>query len=295
MLAFISIAALSVLIPALAAPTNTENVPLTEFAGRVKANSYIVKLKDNVSKDAHLTSIISKFIAGSSLQYKYDDVFHGYAINLKGKDLDFLRQSKDIEYITEDGIATIDFLPGDESEAVKRSHEPTKPLSARAGTGAGVDVYDIDTGIYTGHQEFGGRARWGATYGGYANADGNGHGTHTAGTVGGSSVGQAPGCSLIAVKDYNNNKASFSNYGPIVDIQAYGVNVRSTWIGSPSAYNTISGTSMATPYVAGILAAEISQYGNKSPAALATDLKNYARAIAGGEPSGTTNKVATKW
>jgi hypothetical protein len=57
-----------------------------------------------------LSQIISGFTAGSSLQYKYGDVFHGYAITLKGKDLDFVRQSKDIEYIEENGIMTIDYL-----------------------------------------------------------------------------------------------------------------------------------------------------------------------------------------
>ena len=56
-----------------------------------------------------MSQIISSFTAGSSLKYKYGDVFHGYAINLKGKDLDFIRQSKDIEYIEEDGIVSIDF------------------------------------------------------------------------------------------------------------------------------------------------------------------------------------------
>ncbi|KAG9124717.1 subtilisin-like serine protease, partial [Ceratobasidium sp. 392] len=101
MRAFISIAALSVLLRALAAPTN---VPISKHAGPVKANSYLIKLKDGVSKDAHLNAIIAKFVAGSSLEYKYGDVFHGYAVTLKGKDLDFVRQSKDIEFIEEDGI-----------------------------------------------------------------------------------------------------------------------------------------------------------------------------------------------
>jgi hypothetical protein len=68
------------------------------------------KLKDGVSKDAHLNSVLAGFAAGSSLQYKYGDVFNGYAVNLKGKDLDFIRQSKDIEYIEEDGVMTIDFM-----------------------------------------------------------------------------------------------------------------------------------------------------------------------------------------
>lgn len=40
----------------------------------------------------------------------------------------------------------------------------------------------LSSGIYIAHSSFGGRAKWGATYGGYASQDGNGHGTHTAGT-----------------------------------------------------------------------------------------------------------------
>ncbi|CCO31859.1 Subtilisin-like protease 6 [Rhizoctonia solani AG-1 IB] len=55
-------------------------------------------------------------------------------------------------------------------------------------------------GIYTAHSSFGGRARWGATFGGYANQDGNGHGTHTAGTAVGASYGVATSANIIAVK-----------------------------------------------------------------------------------------------
>ncbi|KAG8714320.1 subtilisin-like serine protease [Ceratobasidium sp. 394] len=380
MLAFVSAAALAVVLPALAAPTG--NVPINKFPGQVKPNSYIIKLKDGVSKDTHLNSIISGFVAGSSLQYKYGDVFHGYAVTLKGKDLDFIRQSKDVEFIEEDGIVTIDYFPGDTSEVAERAAPEAEPLQARATGGAGVDIYGIDTGIYTAHTQFGGRAKWGATYGGYASQDGNGHGSHTAGTAVGSTYGQAPSANIIAVKvlsdsgsgsnsdvisgvnyaynqyratgrpsiatmslgggansaldsavntaisgglhftiaagnsnvdasttsparvaaantvgavDSSNRKASFSNYGSIVDIQALGVNVLSAWIGSTTATNTISGTSMATPFVAGVLAVAIGEYGNKSPASLTADLKSHARAIVTGEPSGTTNLLATKW
>ncbi|KAG8698954.1 subtilisin-like serine protease [Ceratobasidium sp. 394] len=157
MLAFISAAALAVVLPALAAPTG--NVPINKFPGHVKPNSYIVKLKDGVSKDTHLNSIISSFVAGSSLQYKYGDVFHGYAVTLKGKDLDFVRQSKDVEFIEEDGIVTIDYFPGDASEVSERTVPEAEPLKARATGGAGVDIYGIDTGIYTAHSQFGGRAK----------------------------------------------------------------------------------------------------------------------------------------
>ncbi|EOD44577.1 putative peptidase s8 s53 subtilisin kexin sedolisin protein [Neofusicoccum parvum UCRNP2] len=65
--------------------------------------------------------------------------------------------------------------------------------------GDGVDVYIIDTGIYVSHSEFGSRASMGFTYF-TSNTDGNGHGTHCAGTIGGSTVGVASKANLIGVK-----------------------------------------------------------------------------------------------
>ena len=50
-------------------------------------------------------------------------------------------------------------------------------------TGSEVDVYVIDTGMLTTHVEFGSRAKCGYSYYGDNCVDGNGHGTHTAGTV----------------------------------------------------------------------------------------------------------------
>jgi subtilisin family serine protease len=49
--------------------------------------------------------------------------------------------------------------------------------------GSNVDVYILDTGIFIGHEDFGGRAKFGADFTGEGNQDDFGHGTHVAGTL----------------------------------------------------------------------------------------------------------------
>jgi serine protease len=69
--------------------------------------------------------------------------------------------------------------------------------------GTTVDAYIIDTGIFLTHSDFGGRAIFGANFVDGNNADCNGHGTHVAGTVGGTQWGIAKKVTLIAVKVLN--------------------------------------------------------------------------------------------
>lgn len=70
----------------------------------------------------------------------------------------------------------------------------------------GVDVYVIDTGINIAHVEFEGRARWGKTIPrGAKDFDGNGHGSHCAGTIGSRKYGVAKGVNLVAVKVLGDN------------------------------------------------------------------------------------------
>ena len=74
------------------------------------------------------------------------------------------------------------------------------------GGGEGVDVYVVDTGINTEHMDFEGRAKWGKTIpAGDADEDGNGHGTHCSGTVGGKKYGVAKKATIHAVKVLRSN------------------------------------------------------------------------------------------
>lgn len=58
----------------------------------------------------------------------------------------------------------------------------------------------------------------------------------------------------VAASTSADARASFSNKGSCVQVFAPGLNITSTWIGSDTATNTISGTSMASPHVAGVVA-----------------------------------------
>lgn len=58
----------------------------------------------------------------------------------------------------------------------------------------------------------------------------------------------------VGASTLSDERAYFSNYGKCNDIFAPGLNILSTWTGSKYATNTISGTSMASPHIAGLLA-----------------------------------------
>ena len=76
----------------------------------------------------------------------------------------------------------------------------------------------------------------------------------------------------VGAIDINDTKASFSNYGPGVDIWAPGVSITSAGYVSTSATIIYSGTSQATPHVSGLVALYLSEFGPTSPADVSANL-----------------------
>ncbi|KAG9081754.1 subtilisin-like serine protease [Ceratobasidium sp. 370] len=203
---FTSAAALAAILPALAVPTN---VPISKHSRPVKASSHIMfisgfvcKLKDSISKDSHIAVLVAASTTGGKIKHKCVAVFHGYAASLKDKDLDFIRQSKDVEYIVENGIMTIKYEKFGSLACDKHIYPevsgkgPAAERLDKHARGVGVNVYGIDTATYTAHSIFGGLAHWGAT----RMTSVTELAINTAGTAVGTTSGVATSANIIAVQ-----------------------------------------------------------------------------------------------
>jgi len=94
----------------------------------------------------------------------------------------------------------------------------------------------------------------------------------------------------VGATDNTDTRASFSNYGTCVDIFAPGVSITSDWIGTTTSTKTISGTSMATPHVAGVLALHLASTSTKlTPAQSAKWLVSVAESGVVKDPVGSPN------
>jgi len=107
------------------------------------------------------------------------------------------------------------------------------------------------------------------------------------------SPARTPKALTAAASTSTDERAYFSNYGSCVDMFAPGNSVTSAWIGSDTATNTISGTSMASPHVAGAAALYLGAHPSATPEDVEVALEGFATASAITDPgNGTPNLLA---
>jgi len=319
---------------------------------------YIVVFSRNATKQMLLEYMQATLQQGVKIETFQINKMRGAFITVTPAQLAFhLDQDGVVDYISENRVVHIGQSCMNQQNAIwnlERVSERVLELGNAQGytydstSGAGVTSYVIDTGIYVGHNEFQGRAVWGANFIDSTNDDCQGHGTHVAGTIAGMTYGVAKKTTVVAVKVLNcagsgtsssvtrgiewvtNNhkkpananmslgggndpviieaveesvaagvvhcvaagnsnadacnyspanapsaitagataieaipgspteeqediRSSFSNFGRCVDVFGPGSLITSAWIGGNTRTNTISGTSMASPHIAGVV------------------------------------------
>jgi subtilisin family serine protease len=242
-----------------------------QAAGGAGADRYIVVLKNAV--DSRAVANIHAAAYGASVDNVWSEALHGYSAVIPNERVAALRADQNVAYVVPDGVATVtaQVLPWgiDKIDA--------DLSSTLAGNGSGtitnVDAYVIDTGIDTAHPDLNV-----VEFRSYVNGpsrDCNGHGSHVAGTIGAKDdTNGVAGIATTAATDSSDREASWSNFGTCVDIWAPGVSIYSTYKGG--GYATLSGTSMATPHVAGGAALYLSRNTGASPSSVESALKSTA-------------------
>ena len=167
------------------------------------SDSVIVVFRDRVASPVALAQQMGRQ-HGFAPRLVYQHALKGFAASLSPRAVDALSRNPDVAWVEADGPVWLVTDQSPSTWGLDRIDEKIQPLDGNYTydfTGAGVTAYIIDTGIRFSHSEFGGRATSGfdAVDGGTAD-DCHGHGTHVAGTTGGTTYGVAKGVSLVAVR-----------------------------------------------------------------------------------------------
>ncbi|MBO2607823.1 S8 family peptidase [Shewanella algae] len=324
---------------------------------------------------------------GIEVRQNFGNSLNGVLVKANAAQIQSLLKDPNIKYVEQDQRVSIEPMveaAGDQGGAtwgLDRIDQRDLPLNSNYHydyDGSGVTAFVIDTGVRNTHNEFGGRASSGYDFIDNDNdsSDCNGHGTHVAGTIGGSTYGVAKNVNIVGVRVLNcsgsgtnsgvisginwvknnaqgpsvanmslgggasqalddavnaavaagisfvvaagndnsnacnysparaanavtvgsttstDSRSSFSNYGTCLDIYAPGSSITSAWYNSNSATNTISGTSMASPHVAGVAALYLAENPALSPTQLTNLLVSRASSgKVGDAKTGSPNKL----
>ncbi|MEV0175950.1 S8 family peptidase [Streptomyces sp. NPDC050803] len=353
-------------LPAEAAPA--EGTVLAAGSPTAIKDSYIVTLKKDAGLKASSTAgknLVKEY--GGTVKKTYGKALNGYSATLSATEARRLAADPAVASVEQNQrVQLTDTTQSSAPWGLDRVDQTSLPLSGTYtypdSAGSGVTVYVIDTGVRITHSQISGRASYGydAVDGDTTASDGNGHGTHVATTVAGTTYGVAKKANIVAVRVLNNSgsgttagviagidwvtanhsgpsvanmslgggvstsldtavansiasgvtyavaagnssanassysparvasaitvgattstdaKASYSNYGSVLDIFAPGSSITAGWYTSDTATNTISGTSMATPHVAGAAAVYLANHTSSTPAQVASALTSGA-------------------
>jgi subtilisin family serine protease len=173
-------------------------------AGSVAPQGYIVVLGSGANPAAVAADHAQRL--GVDVGFVYRNALKGYSALIPAGSLDDVSADPRVAYVERDSLQHATVTQTGATWGIDRIDQAALPLSTTftyTATGAGVKAYVIDTGIRKTHTQFGGRAVHGTdttTPIPITSDDCNGHGTHVAGTIGGSTYGVAKGVRLVAVR-----------------------------------------------------------------------------------------------
>ncbi|MCH1868933.1 S8 family peptidase [Nocardioides sp. CFH 31398] len=193
---------------AVSAPANAagdveqERAPLVQAGADAISGQYIVMLEPG-AEASRAEARGGLFAEGGTVERVYDDL-GGYSAELTAAELAAVRANPDVAFVAEDSVVTASATQNNATWGIDRIDQRNLPRSGTFtynATGSGVTAYIIDTGIQA-HNEFSGRLASGYTAinDGRGTTDCNGHGTHVAGTVGGTTYGVAKQVTLVPVR-----------------------------------------------------------------------------------------------
>ncbi|MDS7929129.1 S8 family peptidase [Acinetobacter sp. V102_4] len=204
--AFLTLAAVNLVH---AAPNTTSSLLDSSQAKGIIKNQYIVILNKDAGPSIDFAQNIAKQHGAKVLQ-SYDTVLKGFAIYLPDTAatafVEAMKKNPQVLSVENDIVMKIDATTQSNPDwGLDRIDQKALPLNSAYSylqTGSGTTAYIVDTGILSSHQQFSGRVLSGYTAisDGNGTTDCNGHGTHVAGTVGGSTYGVAKNVNLVPIR-----------------------------------------------------------------------------------------------